>query len=78
MLQLFLQCNSLECNARLLFDAVDAYLRRLAAGIEASSVGMTEQGAPVRKQRVYAVQLVRARKFYGYHADEQFFIKFLL
>lgn len=58
--------------------AVDAYLRRLAASIEASSVGTTEQGAPIRKQRVFSVQLVRARKFYGYHADEQVFVKFML
>ncbi|KAK9830528.1 hypothetical protein WJX72_012277 [[Myrmecia] bisecta] len=57
--------------------AVQAYLRRMAQSIEAAMRGAAAPGAP-RRQHVYSVQLVRGRAFYGYHADEQLFIKIIL
>lgn len=50
----------------------------MVASIEAGTIATTEQGATMQRQKIYSVQLVRAFKFYGYHADEEIFIKLLL
>ena len=50
----------------------------MVASIEAGSVANTEQGPSIRRQRVFSVNLVRGYKFYGYHADEEIFVKFTL
>ena len=54
-----------------------AFMRALAQSIEAAVYATQEPGA-ARKQVVFSVQLVRARPFYGFHADERLFIKILL
>ncbi|KAK9818869.1 hypothetical protein WJX74_003598 [Apatococcus lobatus] len=54
-----------------------AFMRSLAQSIEAA-VYATQEPGTVRKQVVFSVQLVRARPFYGFHADERLFIKILL
>ena len=61
-----------------LAGAVDSLLKRMVASIEAGTVATTEQGAPLQHQKIFSVQLVRAHKFYGYHAEEEIFVKFLL
>ena len=52
-------------------------MRTLAQSIEAA-VYATQEPGTARKQVVFSVQLVRARPFYGFHADERLFIKILL
>ena len=37
-----------------------------------------QEAGAARKQVIHAVQLVRAIPFYGYHPDEQLFIKIVL
>ena len=54
-----------------------AFMRSLAQSIEAAVYATQEPGS-ARKQVVFSVQLVRARPFYGFHADERLFIKILL
>ena len=57
--------------------AAQAFLRQLAQSLEAAMQQHQEPGAG-RKQIVHAVQLVRAIPFYGFHPDEQLFIKIVL
>ena len=53
------------------------FLRRMAHGIDNAMHATAEPGAP-RKQRVHTVQLVRACDFYGFHAEEQLFMKIIM
>ncbi|GLI62536.1 hypothetical protein VaNZ11_005199, partial [Volvox africanus] len=41
-------------------------------------VGPTTTATPKQRQVVHALQLVRGRPFYGYHIDEQLYIKVVL
>lgn len=72
---------------------MSAYLRRFASSLD-SALGMSraqleeergEDMAPPQRarraggvQHVFSVTLVRGTPFYGYHADEQAWIKILL
>ena len=61
----------------LLYGAVQQYLRRIAHGIDAAIHATADPGS-ARKQRVHTVQLVRATDFYGFHAEEQLFMKVIM
>jgi hypothetical protein len=41
----------------------------------AASRGASLQGNAAKRQRVFGVTLVRARPFYGFHADDAIFVK---
>ena len=69
---MFIALESSKCHA------VDTLLKRLVSSIEAGTIATTEQGATLQRQKVFSVQLVRAYKFYGYHAEEEIFVKLLL
>ena len=61
----------------LLWVAAQRYLRRMAHGIDNAMNATAEPGAPA-KQHVHTVQLVQARDFYGYHAEQQLFMKIIM
>ncbi|KAK9800903.1 hypothetical protein WJX73_009005 [Symbiochloris irregularis] len=56
---------------------VQRYLRRMANAIDMAMNATAEPGAP-HKQHVHTVQLVRAYDFYGFHADQQLFMKIIM
>lgn len=49
----------------------------MANGIDMAMNATAEPGAP-HKQHVHTVQLVRAYDFYGYHAEQQLFMKIIM
>ena len=49
----------------------------MATGIDMAMNATAEPGAP-HKQHVHTVQLVRAYDFYGYHAEQQLFMKIIM
>jgi hypothetical protein len=40
--------------------------------------GASLQGNAAKRQRVFGVTLVRARPFYGFHADDAIFVKVMV
>lgn len=48
----------------------------MALGLDAAM--QPAAGEAVWRQRVYGVQLVRGRPFYGYDAEERLFVKFIM
>lgn len=53
------------------------FLRRMAQALERAMQAGLDAAAP-RHQRVFAMHLVRACPFYGYHPDERLFIKIMM
>lgn len=57
--------------------AAQAFVRHFARVLESAMHAGLESGAQ-RHQRVFAVQLVRATPYYGYHPDETLFMKIIM
>lgn len=54
-----------------------AFVRYFARALQSAMHAGLESGAQ-RHQRVFAVQLVRATPFYGFHREETLFLKIVM